>query len=167
MAWKARGSLSFTFDQGIVPVMSEAVPISLSDRAAHVQKNKKAPFGAFFNVAEREGLAHILRAAVRLACRTLRIPPRAKQLARSSPPTQKPLTGLLCFGGEGGIRTLDTAKPCAGFRVRCNRPLYHLSVIGRNEAAIIAVRRTLGRCMRNASGGCISASVSPMEGFNY
>ena len=129
--------------------------------------DKKAPFGAFFNVAEREGLAHILRAAVRLAYPTLRLPPRATQLARSSPPTKKPLTGLLCFGGEGGIRTLDTAKPCAGFRVRCNRPLYHLSVIGRNEAAIIAVRRTLGRCMRNASAGCISVSVSPMEGFNY
>ena len=55
MAWKARGSLSFYFDHRIVPIPPEAVPVSLHDRAAHVQKDKKAPFGAFFNVAEREG----------------------------------------------------------------------------------------------------------------
>jgi hypothetical protein len=32
-------------------------------------------------------------------------------------------------GGEGGIRTLGTEEPYAGFRIRCIRPLCHLSAV--------------------------------------
>ena len=32
------------------------------------------------------------------------------------------------LGGEKGIRTLGTEEPYAGFRIRCFRPLSHLSV---------------------------------------
>ena len=56
--------------------------------------------------------------------------PGTKIAAIRLSPEGQVLCGLVgVAGGEGGIRTLGTEEPYAGFRIRCIRPLCHLSAV--------------------------------------
>jgi hypothetical protein len=74
-------------------------------------------------------------------------------------------------GGEGGIRTHGTAKQYAGFRVRCIRPLCHLSVSGlKRRRDYSDLSRSSGQgsnlCLRaSKSGASLSRHFSRLDGL--
>src|SRR5450830_1588499 len=59
------------------------------ERSAAPNAKRPDESGLFSILAERTGLAHILRAAVSLASETLRVPPRSQQGERSAAPNAK------------------------------------------------------------------------------
>jgi hypothetical protein len=58
-----------------------------------------SPLQTLRGLAEKESFAHVSRAAVRPACRTLRIPRASQAVGLLSPPTKNALAGVLLSGG--------------------------------------------------------------------
>ena len=85
--------------------------------------------------------------------------PKAEPLEyreRKNPVNQR-LTGFLC--GERGIRT-PGASQHDGFQDRCNRPLYHLSLLLRKQALV------LKRCKGMAFFRNCQNYGTQIQGFN-